>query len=161
MVWVRVAGAGWGVIMLAAASLSGCGPALHQVPPGSGEDSVSVGFIKERRASVPTNIATVTVADARQSHMTRVADMLRRVPGLQIYERSTGQLSVQLTGMRGDPLFVMNGSPLPRELGVGALTGLQPQDIVRIDVLRDADAAIYGMDGGNGVIVIETKHSRN
>ncbi len=153
-------GVGRGLSILAAALVLGCGPAVHQAPPGSGEDSVSVGFGKERRASVPTNIATVTAADARQSHMTRVADMLRRVPGLQVFERRNGQLSVHLAGMSGAPLFVMNGSPLPAELGVDALTGLQPDDVVRIDVLRDADAAIYGMQGGNGVIVIETRHSR-
>ncbi len=161
MRWVQAVGAGRGVVILAAAGLMGCGSAMHQVPPGSSDDSVSIGFVKQSRASVPTNIATVTVADARQAHMTRVADMLRRVPGLDVYERSTGQLSVQLTGMSGAPLFVMNGSPLPRELGVDALTGLQPADVIRIDVLRDADAAIWGMEGGNGVIVIETKHSRS
>lgn len=157
MQWVWV-GVGRGVIMLAAVGVAGCGSALHQAPPGSGDDSVSIGFVKERRASVPTRIATVTAADVKQSHMTRVADLLRRVPGLQLFERANGQLSVVVVGMRGAPLFVMNGSPLPRELGVDALTGLQADDVVRIDVLKDADAAIWGMEGGNGVIVIETKH---
>ncbi len=158
MQWVPV-GAGRGMVILAAVGMIGCGSAMHQAPPGSGEDSVSVGFAKERRASVATRIASVTRAEVKQSHMTRVSDMLRRVPGLEIYERANGQLLVQVAGMRGEPLFVMNGSPLPRELGVSALTGLVPDDVLRIDVLKDADAAIWGMEGGNGVIVIETKHS--
>ncbi len=147
--------------MLAAAGVVGCGSALHQAPPDSGADSVSVGFGgKVSRGDVASNIATVTAEDAQQAHMTRVSEMFRSVPGLSVVERSNGQMSVRINGMNGDPLFVLNGSPLPPELGVGALTGLQAADVVRIDVLRDADAAIYGVNGGNGVIVIETRHSR-
>ncbi len=159
MGWVQ--GLGRGAAILGIAGVMGCGAAVQQARPGSGEDSVSVGFSKLRRADVASNIATVTSADAQQSRLTTVADMLRRVPGLQVFQRTNGRLTVYLSGMRGAPLFVMNGSPLPAELGVDALTGLQPADIVRIDVLRDADAAIYGMQGGNGVIVIETRHSRS
>ena len=40
-----------------------------------------------------------------------------------------------------------------------AISGINPQDIDRIDVLKDAAAtAIYGTKAANGVIVITTKH---
>jgi TonB-dependent SusC/RagA subfamily outer membrane receptor len=43
--------------------------------------------------------------------------------------------------------------------GVGnVLDGLAPQDIARIDVLKDAGStAAYGVRGANGVILITTK----
>jgi TonB-dependent SusC/RagA subfamily outer membrane receptor len=43
----------------------------------------------------------------------------------------------------------------------GALMGIAPQDIARIDVLKDAGAtAVYGSKGANGVILITTKRRR-
>ena len=41
----------------------------------------------------------------------------------------------------------------------GALKWLAPQDIARIEVLKDiGSTAFYGVRGANGVIVITTKH---
>jgi TonB-dependent SusC/RagA subfamily outer membrane receptor len=58
----------------------------------------------------------------------------------------------------GEPLFVVDGVPL-RALGPGgALDGIVPEDVARIDVLKDAaSAAIYGSRGANGVILITTR----
>lgn len=45
--------------------------------------------------------------------------------------------------------------------GLTAFSSINPQDIERIDVLKDADAtAIYGSRGANGVILITTKKGR-
>ena len=42
-----------------------------------------------------------------------------------------------------------------------ALAGIAPQDVARIDVLKDAGStAIYGVRGANGVIIITTKRAR-
>ena len=42
----------------------------------------------------------------------------------------------------------------------GTLTGVNPYDIESIKVLKDpADTGIYGIRGGNGVILITTKHA--
>ena len=43
----------------------------------------------------------------------------------------------------------------------GALSAINPRDVARIDVLRDASqTAIYGLRGANGVVVITTKRPR-
>src|SRR5690606_21719151 len=45
--------------------------------------------------------------------------------------------------------------------GQSPLSGINPADIERIDVLKDADAtAIYGSRGANGVILITTKKGK-
>lgn len=42
-----------------------------------------------------------------------------------------------------------------------AISGLNPEDIEQIDVLKDASAtALYGVKAANGVIVITTKKGR-
>ena len=55
------------------------------------------------------------------------------------------------------PLYVIDGVPV--EPGPnGDLTGLNPYDIESIKVLKDAaSTTMYGVRGGNGVIVIKTK----
>ena len=43
-----------------------------------------------------------------------------------------------------------------------AISGINPQDIERIDVLKDASAtALYGTRAANGVIVVTTKKGRS
>jgi len=50
--------------------------------------------------------------------------------------------------------------PIQFSLGL-VLASLAPSDIQRIDVLKDASAtAVYGLRGGNGVIIITTKRAR-
>ncbi len=102
------------------------------------------------------------------------------LPGAGITVRIQGQNSI-LNG--NTPLFVIDGIPYPSELppanGLGplgnsggtafgtnvgsgnALSLINPSDIERIDVLKDADAtAIYGSRAANGAILITTKRGK-
>lgn len=54
-----------------------------------------------------------------------------------------------------EPLFVVDGTPLPQ--GSGGIVFLNPYDITKIEVLRNpADISLYGVRAGNGVIRITT-----
>ena len=58
---------------------------------------------------------------------------------------------------RTEPLYLLDGVPYTPGPG-GLLIGINPNDIQSIRALKDpADLALYGMRGGNGVIVITTK----
>ena len=60
---------------------------------------------------------------------------------------------------RNEPLIVIDGTPVFEQRVGQTLAALTPQDVLRIDVLKDAaSTALYGMRGGNGVIVITTRH---
>lgn len=92
------------------------------------------------------------------------------MPGAQTSMRLRG--TTTFTGTR-EPLWVIDGmiyeDPVPLSaddinsldkinLIGNAISGLNPQDIERIDVLKDASAtAIYGTRASNGVIVVTTK----
>ncbi len=107
-----------------------------------------------------------------------------RIPGVYIQSNSTELMSpntIRIRGsnsLRGDnePLYVVDGiiinsatedaadplvggnSYLSPQTG---LTGINPQDIASIEVLKDASAtAIYGSRGANGVILITTKSGK-
>jgi TonB-linked SusC/RagA family outer membrane protein len=62
-----------------------------------------------------------------------------------------------ITGANAQPLFVIDGVPMP----AGDFQTINPNDFESITVLKDAGAAaLYGARGGLGVIVITTKKGK-
>lgn len=89
-----------------------------------------------------------------------LADFLRRVPGVNV----TGSANNQMVTVRGissinsgiEPLFVIDGQTVGSDYNhVNSMLNVRDIDYVR--VLKGSDAAIYGVRGGNGVIVIATR----
>jgi TonB-dependent SusC/RagA subfamily outer membrane receptor len=84
-----------------------------------------------------------------------------RVAGVSVTRTADG-IAVRIRGGssvygNSDPLYILDGMPIQPGPN-GALTGLNPNDIESIKVLKDAaDTAMYGVRGANGVIIINTK----
>jgi iron complex outermembrane receptor protein len=84
-----------------------------------------------------------------------------RFPGVEVY-RAPGGIAVRIRGSSSvygsnEPLYVVDGMPIDPGPG-GALVGINPSDIEKIEVLKDAGStAQWGVRGANGVIVIKTK----
>jgi TonB-dependent SusC/RagA subfamily outer membrane receptor len=89
-----------------------------------------------------------------------LVDLLRRVPGL--YVRGSGSnVDVTIRGaksIQGDnsPLYVLEGVPLGRDYSSVA-SSININEVESIKVLSGGQAAIYGVRGGNGVILIKKK----
>jgi TonB-dependent SusC/RagA subfamily outer membrane receptor len=85
-----------------------------------------------------------------------------RVAGVQLGRASDGSLTVQIRGATSwnsdnQPLYIIDGVPITPGPN-GALSGINPYDIEKIEVLKDpAKTAMYGSRGANGVILIKTK----
>jgi TonB-dependent starch-binding outer membrane protein SusC len=85
-----------------------------------------------------------------------------RFSGVEVVRLTSGGFSLRIRGAgsfmsSGEPLYVLDGIALPPAPG-GALVGVAPHDIDRIEVLKDASAtSLYGVRGANGVILIKTK----
>ena len=127
-------------------------------------DSVS----STRGSSRPSGNITGAISVIREEeleHMRggRIEDMIAgRVPGLEVVH-IPGGYTFRIRGVASfigssEPLCIIDGVPV-RAGGISsALAMLIPQDIARIEVLRDAGAAaMYGVRGANGVILITTK----
>jgi len=101
--------------------------------------------------------------------------LIGKVPGLNITTESTDmnpQMRVLLRGIRSfgqnansTPLFIFNGSPISfgsdqnaASLVMDFLNNLNPADIENVTVIKGVNgAALYGPEGSNGVILINTK----
>lgn len=84
-------------------------------------------------------------------------DYLRQLPGV----RFSGQGNVLVRGVnsiQGDnrPLFVVDGVNVGRDY-IGVRNIVEVENINYIRVLKGAEASIYGIQGGNGVIEITTQ----
>jgi TonB-dependent SusC/RagA subfamily outer membrane receptor len=87
-----------------------------------------------------------------------------RVSGAIVTATPGGGISVRISGPHSfylghEPLYVVDGIPI--EPGPnGTLSWLNAEDIASIEVLKyESSTAIYGVRGGNGVILIKTKGS--
>jgi TonB-dependent SusC/RagA subfamily outer membrane receptor len=105
----------------------------------------------------------VTAEDIQRTPSVSIEELLAsRFPGVWVSRSPDGGLVIRIRGAtsvtgRNVPLFVIDGISI--ETGPsGSLSGIVPNDIESIEVLKDAAAtAMYGVRGANGVIVITTK----
>jgi TonB-dependent SusC/RagA subfamily outer membrane receptor len=112
--------------------------------------------------------ATSTMSEEQLSRpqAARMEDLLARVPGLEVSRVSQGGYALRIRGGRmtggyDEPLLVVDGMPVRAGGNAQILSGMNPQDVARIEVLKDAGStAIYGSAGVHGVVVITTKRGR-
>lgn len=111
----------------------------------------------------PADPTTVTADEpARQGAASLDQLLAGRISGVIVTPAPGGGIIVRIGGPTSfqsgqDPLFVIDGVPV--NVSRGTLSWLSARDIESIRALKGADAAIYGVRGGNGVIVIKTKGS--
>jgi TonB-dependent SusC/RagA subfamily outer membrane receptor len=140
---------------------------------------VSVGYGTETRRNVSAAVSSVQSAEIANTPLAGVDAALQgKAPGLQVIQNAGNPgvgITVRVRGAASlsasnQPLYVVDGVPMIREeysqLDVGgqevtAVTGISPDEIESVDVLKDAAAAaIYGSRASNGVVMITTKRGR-
>ncbi len=125
------------------------------------DEVVIVGYGTAKKTDLTGSVGVIDATKLTERSMTNAMEAMQgNVPGVQI-STSTGRIGdgfdVIIRGnnsMNKDskPLFVVDGVP------TSDIDFLNPQDIARIDVLKDASStAIYGSRGSNGVIIVTTK----
>lgn len=136
---------------------------LQQVNAALGE-VVVIGYGSQKRANVTSSIATVKAENFVKGPVQDAGQLLQgKVAGLTVSAPSGDPTASTQILLRGNTtLFGANSNPLVLVDGVpGDLKTVAPEDIESIDVLKDGSAAaIYGVRGTNGVILITTKRAR-
>ncbi len=140
------------------------------------DEVVVVGYGTTVKKNITTSVVSVDATDIPNASNSGVTDLLfGKAAGVQVSQVSAqpgGQVNLSIRG-RGNPLIVVDGVIVPSnslESGVnhaeidnvnrGNLGGLNPNDIESIEILKDASAAIYGVNASNGVILITTKKGK-
>ncbi len=140
------------------------------------DELVATGYAEQTRREVSSAISSVQSAEIQNNVVASLDAALQgKAAGVQVIQNAGNPgngITVRVRGSASitasnQPLYVVDGVPIFREdfgqLGLGgqdlsAVTGLNPDEIESIDILKDAAAsAIYGSRGSNGVIMITTK----
>ena len=149
------------------------------------QDVVVTGYQQLDRRNLTSSVTSKTMDELQIAGVADLSKMLEgKIPDLMTVTNSgevnvTNRIRIRgtstLVGNR-EPLWVVDGIILtdPVDLNAdvlndpdyvnrigNAIAGINPQDIKRIDVLKDAAAtALYGTRAANGVIVVTTKSGR-
>lgn len=128
---------------------------------GQLNELIVVGYGTQRRSQVATAVGSVQgEAIAERGTVSPIQAVQGQLAGVDISAgsgRAGASFNVQIRGQNslagGQPLYVVDG------VIVSDISFLNPQDIGKMDVLKDAaSTAIYGSRGSNGVILVTTKN---
>ncbi len=128
------------------------------------DDVVVVGYGTKKKVELTGAVAQVPGELTKQNPNANFATALAgRLPGLSVNQTSAepGRENISIL-IRGRGTFRDNGVLLVIDgvIGADGLSGLDPQDIESVTVLKDASAAIYGARAANGVILVTTKRGQ-
>ena len=130
------------------------------------EEVVVVGYGSVKKSDVTGSIASVDGTKiARAATPDATGALQGQMPGVVVVKNVGKPGSGYNINIRGissiggsnSPLFVIDGIP-----STSGINELNPADIEKIDVLKDASAtAIYGSRGAKGVVIVTTKRGKS
>jgi TonB-linked SusC/RagA family outer membrane protein len=132
--------------------------------PNSLNEVLVIGYGTKKKSDLTGSLSSLSSDDIVKSKAPNAQEALQgRMPGVDI-KRSSGKpgadMVVEIRGVNSiygntQPLYVVDGIP------VANINDINPSDIERMDVLKDASStAIFGSRGANGVVIVTTKKGR-
>lgn len=124
------------------------------------EQVVVVGYGSQRKELVSGAFTSLTSEKIIEANPSRIEEALKgSAAGIQVNANSGSPgaaLNIRIRGIttNGDnsPLVIVDGVNIGTDLSV-----VDPNDIAKLDIIKDASSAIYGVQAANGVILITTK----
>ncbi|WP_353719866.1 TonB-dependent receptor [Dyadobacter sp. 676] len=132
------------------------------------DEVVVVGYGEQSKKKLSTAISKVAAKDINGLPVANAGDALAGLAaGVQVQSASGGTpgaapviriRGVGSLGASNDPLYVVDGYPLPNAT---QFARINVSDIQSIEILKDAaSASIYGSRAANGVVIVTTKRGR-
>lgn len=124
------------------------------------EETVVIGYGIQKKSVVTAAISSITSDDLKATAQTRVDNVLQGMTSGVTVIQSSGApdagTQVRIRGIgtinNSEPLYIVDG------MAAGSIDYLNPNDIERIEVLKDAaSGAVYGARAANGVVLVTTK----
>lgn len=125
--------------------------------PGEEAKEVAIGYghVKDK-----DKLYAMSTQESRERNYAAYRDIWEAItgsfPGVQVINNEIiirGSSSMESST---PALLIVDG----REASFDTFDNIVPSDIARISILKDASAAIYGVQGGNGVVIVETKRGK-
>jgi TonB-dependent starch-binding outer membrane protein SusC len=150
---------------------------INVVLTGNAQDLsevVVIGYGTQRKSDLTGAVSSIKTDQLLERPASSLNQALAgRMAGVQVNNNSGrpgGRTTVRVRGFSSinssnNPLYVVDGVMLPQgtlNQFTNAIDYLNPNDIVSVEVLKDASStAIYGARGANGVILVTTKKGQS
>ncbi len=127
------------------------------------ESVVVLGYSTQKKSLVTGAISSVKGNEIANLPVARADDALQSLTSGVLVLPTSGSpgsgTQIRIRGINSNglanPLFIVDG------MKVNDISDIDPNDIESIEILKDAaSAAIYGTEGGNGVVLITTKSGK-
>ncbi len=124
------------------------------------EEIVAIGYGTQKKDNLTSAVSSIKADEIQVMAATEVVQKLQgKISGLNI-RQNTGEPgsynnSINIRGF-GTPLYVIDGIQRP----ASDFQRINGEDIESISVLKDASAAIYGINAANGVVIVTTKQGK-
>lgn len=146
------------------------------------KDVVVVAYGTVKKSDLTGSVSSVSSEELTRTAPTSLDQALQgRAAGVQVTQvsgRPGGETSIRIRGSSSinagnEPLYVVDGMLITSDngqtnaggtagSGLNGLSSINPGDIERIEILKDASAtALYGSRGSNGVVLITTKRGKS
>ncbi|HRZ96170.1 MAG TPA: TonB-dependent receptor [Paludibacter sp.] len=126
---------------------------------------VVVGYNTVKRANVAGSVTSLDMKEVQDIPTVNLASALAgTMPGIHVSEPTgnpigSAKVSIRINGTfstTDEPLYVIDGFIRSES----AFNMLDASEVENISVLKDASAAIYGVRGANGVVIVTTKRGK-
>lgn len=122
------------------------------------EEVVVVGYGTQKKGSITGAVSGIETQDIVKAPTTDISTSLGgKLPGLRVVTRSgepgNSGAEVDIRGF-GKALVIVDGVP-------SSFEQIDPNEIENISILKDASAAVYGVQAANGVILVTTKRGKD
>lgn len=137
------------------ATCCSCGSARNAVPANEEDRAIDVGYGVVDKDKNTYSVSKVKPGKKEVVTYSNIFDYIRgKVPGVMVM----GEDRIVIRGIgtnsgNTDPLFILDGVPVP----ISTVSSIDPNIVDNIEVLKDGSASIYGVQGANGVVIINTK----
>jgi TonB-linked SusC/RagA family outer membrane protein len=128
------------------------------------QEIVVVGYGVQKKSVVTGAISSIKADDIQSTSVSQAQQALQgKTSGVQVINGSGSPGAPMKIRIRGfasnnnsEPIYIVDG------VKTTDISGLDPNDINSMEVLKDAaSTAIYGAEGGNGVVMITTKSGKS
>lgn len=122
------------------------------------DEVVVVGYGSKSKTKLISSISTVDTEALKKQPVANLSNALEGLASGLFVRQGSGEPGFSNSSFEvrnfGSALVIVDGAP-------GDLNQLDPNEIESISVLKDAAAAaIYGVQGGNGVVLIQTRKGK-
>ena len=127
------------------------------------DEIVVVGYGSQRKELVSGAFSSINADKIAEKNPARIEEALTgNAAGVQVTANSGSpgaSLNIRIRGIttngNNSPLVIVDGVNIGTDLSV-----IDPNDIEKMDIIKDASSAIYGVQAANGVVLITTKSGK-